>query len=159
MYQIIILSKKKLGSLTIFLPIFFSGGPKKISDPPRGQTKKIWDHIFFSCGCPYIVRKSQKNVYSFARSFLNGNILKNQWAVSAHPSCQIGLICLVIQSLYLPTLKHWEFLHPWMIPKKIFYHLTPSAAPQLLPCAPPPSQTEPCITVQLYSITLGTRRG
>ena len=85
MYYIIILSKKKLGSLAIFLTYFFSGGPKKFADPPRGQTIYFLDQIFFSCGCPYIVRKSQKNVYSFARSFLNGNIYKNQWVVSAPP--------------------------------------------------------------------------
>ena len=70
-----------MGSLAIFLPYYFSGGPKKIG----GKQKYIGTEFFSSCHCPDIVRKSHQNVYSLGSSFLNGNNFENQWVVSVPP--------------------------------------------------------------------------
>ena len=65
-YYINILWKKNWGSLAIFYKKNSSGGQKKIWDPHRGPPKTFFDNFFFSCSCSYIVRKSQKKLYSFA---------------------------------------------------------------------------------------------
>ena len=104
LYYIIILSKKKLGSLAIFYHIFFWGVPIRFRTPLGGKLNFCWDQIFFMW-FPYIVRKSHKNVYSFDRSFFNGNIFKNQWVVSAPPpvSDRVKFIFMSLKSTIITS--------------------------------------------------------
>ena len=106
---------------------------------------------FFLSGCPYIVRKSHKNLSSFDRSFLHGNIFKNQWAVSAPPPCQIGLMSndlfvifdpLIVKISTLPLLCFMIYynvlklmkLKKFQIPKKMLNPLLGMAPRDLRVC-------------------------